>query len=41
MNIQENIKISFEESLADSSLNLIQKILWESLGYKTIIERID
>jgi len=40
MEIQENIKISFDESLSDSSLRLIQKILSESLGYKTIIERL-
>jgi hypothetical protein len=38
---QEQIKISFEESLSDSSLNLIQKILSESLGYKTIIEKLN
>ena len=37
----ENIKINFEESLSDSSLNLIQKILKESLGYKTTIERLN
>jgi hypothetical protein len=40
MKIEEEIKISFEESLSDSSLNLIQRILAESLGYKTIIERL-
>ena len=37
----ETIKISFEESLSDSSLNLIQKILMDSLGYKTKIERLN
>jgi hypothetical protein len=41
METQEQIKISFEESLSDSSLNLIQKILSESLGYKTIIEKLN
>ena len=39
-NIQEVIKISFIESLSDSSLNLIQRILKESLGYETKIERL-
>lgn len=33
------IKIQFEESLSDSSLNLIKKILRESLNYNTEIER--
>jgi len=37
----EEIKISFNESLSDSSLNLIQRILKESLGYKTEIERLN
>jgi hypothetical protein len=35
------IKISFDENLSDSSLNLIQRILKESLNYNTIIERIN
>jgi hypothetical protein len=37
----EILKISFEESLSDSSSNLIQRILKESLGYNTIIERLN
>jgi len=38
--IQEQIKISFEESLSDSSINLIKRILKDSLNYNTEIERI-
>ena len=38
--IQEQIKISFEESLSDSSINLIRRILKDSLNYNTEIERI-
>lgn len=33
------IKIDFEESLSDSSLNLIKTILKDSLGFNTKIER--
>ena len=36
----EILKITFDESLSDSSLNLIQRILKESLNYNTIIERL-
>lgn len=39
--METEIKISFDENLSDSSLNLIQRVLKESLGYKTIIERIN
>jgi hypothetical protein len=35
------IKINFNESLSDSSLNLIQTILKDSLGYETEIERLN
>lgn len=35
------INIYFEESLSDSSINLIKKILKESLGYNTIIVRVN
>jgi len=38
--IETELKISFEESLSESSINLIQKVLEESLGFKTEIERI-
>ena len=34
------LEIEFNESLSDSSIKLIQKILVESLGYKTKIKEI-
>jgi len=37
----EEIKIKFNEILSDSSIKLIKKILNDSLGYKTEIERVD
>jgi hypothetical protein len=37
---KEILKIEFDESLSDSSINLIQRILKDSLNYNTIIERI-
>ena len=40
-NIQEQLKISFDESLSDSSINLIKTILKDSLGFNTEIKRID
>lgn len=39
--METEIKISFDENLSDSSLNLIQRVLKESLGFKTIIERLN
>lgn len=35
--METELKIQFEESLSQSSINLIEKILKESLGYKTKI----
>jgi len=37
----EKLQISFEESLSDSSIALIKRILAESLGYKTDIVRVE
>jgi hypothetical protein len=38
---KEILKIEFNESLSDSSIKLIQRILKDSLNYNTIIERIN
>ena len=40
MNNETTLKIVFEESLSQNSINLIQKILLESLGYKTEISEV-
>ena len=36
--ITTTLKIEFEESLSDSSIELIQRVLKESLGFNTDIE---
>lgn len=37
----EKLQITFKESLSDSSINLIQRILKESLDYETEIIRLE
>lgn len=37
----EILQIKFNESLSDSSINLIEKVLRESFGYYVEIERIN
>lgn len=34
------LKIKFKENLSDSSINLIQKVLKESLGFGVTIEEL-
>lgn len=39
--MEETLKIEFNESLSDNSIELIRTILKDSLGYKTKIERLN
>ena len=39
--MKETLQIEFSESLSDSSVTLISRILKESLGYDTKIKRME
>ena len=41
VNVETELKIKFYEDLSESSIKLIQRILEESLDYKTDIERLN
>ena len=40
-NDNTTLKIQFEENLSDSSIEMIKKILWDSMGFKTKIEELE
>ena len=41
MNDNTTLKIEFEENLSNSSIEMIKKILWDSMGFKTKIEELE
>ena len=40
-NTNTKLEIQFEENLSDSSIEMIKKILWDSMGFKTKIEELE